>query len=296
MGLSLKTICFFIVFSTTLMPVFAQQTQVFDTILIRSRFSDDLTFRLNDEVLKKVSFSQSHPVNVELNGKHLLGDFGSSLFTMVSGIGLSNSKNDVRLKFSTRMKCEDSKHNLEINLFCIGDLEKYRQQYGNDDGTSSMDISRTAYVNWEAGAIGEIFRKDAKIGEFDLIKYPKYENISTNDPLESIQIPLENPVVEVSGNETNTVDKEMDYSIMGEIYGKNFRLAGVLKEKRFWLYHDDSLKVILQLASTGKIVKERKSYALVDKDMSPSETAYWLKIALYNAYLYEVVTKNRYDW
>ena len=70
-------ICF--LFFQTNSSIHAQLSKEFDSIVIRNDPKYDLTYRINDEYLKKVSLSKSHPKLVQMKGKHVLGDLGSGL-------------------------------------------------------------------------------------------------------------------------------------------------------------------------------------------------------------------------
>ncbi len=159
--------------------------------MIRNDPKHDLTYRINDEYLKKVSLSKSHPKLVEIKGKHVLGDFGSGLLTLVSGVGVENTKENVDLKFTSKLKCQDDKYNWTVNLFVKGLMEKHRSRHSTEGGGFSMDIDRYASVNWDIGARGEFIKNNIKIGDFILIKRPKFGKLTKNDPLEFLNDSVE---------------------------------------------------------------------------------------------------------
>jgi hypothetical protein len=284
-------ICF--LFFQTNSSIHAQLSKKFDSILIRNNPKYDLTYRINDEYLKKVSLSKSHPKLAEIKGKHALGDFGSGLLTLVSGVGVGNTKENVDLKFTSKIKCQDHKYNWTINLFVNGLMEKQRSRYRTESGGFSMDVDRYASVNWDIGARGEIIKDNIKIGDFILIKRPKFKKLANNNPLEflSDSIGELDPVEEVEES-----DDERTYAVYGQVHNQNFSIVASVKNKRFWLFQDEKLKAVLQLPHTVRLVEDKMTYALLDPGMTSLEMTYWLKLGLYNAYLASIVDRTEYNW
>jgi len=285
-------ICF--LFFQTNSSIHAQLSKEFDSILIRNNPKYDLTYRINDEYLKKVSLSKSHPKLAEIKGKHALGDFGSGLLTLVSGVGVGNTKENVDLKFTSKIKCQDDKYNWTINLFVNGLMEKHRSRYSTESGGFSMDVDRYASVNWDIGARGEIIKDNIKIGDFILIKRPKFKKLANNNPLEFLNDSLGelDPIEE----EEEESDDERTYAIYGQVHNQNFSIVASVKNKRFWLFQDKKLKAVLQLPRTVRLAEDKMTYALVDPDMTSLEMTYWLKLGLYNAYLASIVNRTEYNW
>lgn len=287
---------FFLFFQTN-SSIHAQLSKEFDSILIRKSIKNDLTYRINDEYLKKVSLSKSHPKLAEMKGKHVLGDFGSGLLTLVSGVGVGNTKENVDLKFTSKLKCQDDKYNWTINLFVNGLMEKHRSRQSTESGGFSMDVDRYASVNWDIGARGEILNNNSKIGDFILIKRPKFKKLANNNPLEFLSDSLgeEDPIKEEEEEEEES-DIERTYAIYGQVHNQNFSIVASVKNKRFWLFQDKKLKAVLQLPRTVNFVEDKTTYALLDPDMTSLEMTYWLKLGLYNAYLASIVDRTEYNW
>lgn len=283
-------ICF--LFFQTNSNVHAQVTKEFDSILIRNVPKYDLTYRIDDEYLKRVSLTKTHPKPDQLKGKHMLGDFGSGLLTLVSGIGMENTKENIDLKFTSKLKCKDDKYNWTINLFAKGFMEKSRSRYDTESGGVSMSIDRFASVNWDIGARGEIIKNNIKIGDFILIKSPEFKKLAKNDPLEF----LHDSISEAVPSEQEEPEDDRTYTIHGELHNQSFSIVGSVKNRRFWLFQDKKLKAVLQLPKTVRLVEDKNTYALIDPDMSSLEMTYWLKLGLYNAYLCSIVNKSNYHW
>jgi len=283
---------FFLFFQSN-SSIHAQLSKEFDSILIRKNPKYDLTYRINDEYLKKVSLSKSHPKLAQMKGKHVLGDFGSGLLTLVSGVGVGNTKENVDLKFTSIIKCQDDKYNWTINLFVNGLMEKHRSRHSTESGGFSMDVDRYASVNWDVGAKGEILKNNIKIGDFILIKRPKFKKLTNNNPLEFLSDSLEevDPI-----EEKEESDDERTYAIYGQVHNQNFSIVASVKNKRFWLFQDKKLKAVLQLPRTVRFVEDKTTYALLDPDMTSLEMTYWLKLGLYNAYLASIVERTQYNW
>lgn len=286
-------IFFFLLFFPIHSNIHAQESEKFDSIRIRNNPKYDLTYRIDDEYLQNVSLSATkHPKPVQLKGKHILGDFGSGLLTLVSGVGVGNTKENIDLKFTSKLTCKDDKHNWTLNLYTKGLMEKHRSRYGTDSGGFSMDIERSANVNWDLGAKGEILKNNIKVGDFILIKQPRFEKLSNNNPLEflSDSLALDSTVDEQASNYQRT------YTIIGQLHNQNFNIKADLKTKRYWLFQDKKLKAVLQLPRTVRFVEDKNTYALLDPTMSGTERTYWLKLALFNAYLSTILNKSVYNW
>ena len=290
---ALFLICF--LFFQTNSSIHAQLTKEFDSILIRKSIKNDLTYRINDEYLKKVSLSKSHPQLAQMKGKHLLGDFGSGLLTLVSGVGVGNTKENVDLKFTSKLKCQDDKYNWTINLFVNGLMEKHRSRHSTESGGFSMDVDRYASVNWDLGAKGEIMKNNVKIGDFILIKRPKFKKLANNDPLEFLSDSV-GEVDPIEEEEEEKSDDERTYAVYGQVHNQNFSIVASVKNKRFWLFQDKKLKAVIQLPRTVRFVEDKTTYALLDPDMTSVEMTYWLKLGLYNAYLARIVDRTEYNW
>ena len=284
----------FIFFQTNSI-IHAQLSKEFDSIAIRNDPKYDLTYKINDEYLKKVSLSKSHPNLVKMKGKHVLGDFGSGLLTIISGVGVGNTKENVDLKFASKIKCPDNKYNWTINLYVKGLMEKSRSRYSTESGGFSMDIDRHASVNWDIGARGEIIKNNIKIGDFILIKGPKFKKLANNDPLGFLSDSVDS-IGDIDLKKEEKTDNEETYTIYGQLYNHNFRIVANVKNKRFWLFHDKKLKAVLQLPRTVNYAMDMTTYALLDPDMSSVEMTYWLKLGLYNAYLARIVNRTEYNW
>lgn len=289
-------ICF--IFFQTNSIIHAQLSQSFDSIVIRNDPKYDLTYKIQDEYLKKVSLSHTkHPKPVQLKGKHVLGDFGSGLLTLISGVGVGNTKENIDLKFTSKTRCKDDKYDWTINLFVKGFMEKSRSRYSTESGGHSMDIDRYANVNWDIGANGEILKDNNKIGDFILIKQPNFDKLAKNNPLEFLNDSLgKSDSLEEEEKEEETQANEKSYTIYGQLYNQNFSMVASLKIRRFWLFQDKKLKAVIQLPRTVRFAEDKNTYALVDPDMSGLEKTYWLKLGLYNAYLATIINKSEYNW
>lgn len=287
-----KNIASALLFMLSNLTLSAQSTKTFDSIAIRNNPQKELTYRVQNDLLNKVQFSKSHPKHVQIKGKHVFGDFGRGLLTLVSGVSVGNTKEDVDLKFTSRVKCNEEKYNWTVNLFVKGLYEKERNRYSTESGGFSMDIDRYAEINWDRGANGEIVRKEKRIGEFVLIKRPKFDKLSKNDPLEF----LNDSVPDLHESDNISTSDERSYVIYGSLYNRDFSIVANTKKERYWLFSDGKLKTVLQLPLSKRLVEDKNTYALLDPDMSDLEATYWIKLALYNAYLGEIITKSSYNW
>ena len=173
-------------------------------------------------------------------------------------------------------------------------MEKHRSRYSTESGGFSMDVDRYASVNWDIGARGEIIKDNIKIGDFILIKRPKFKKLANNNPLEFLNDSLGelDPIEE----EEEESDDERTYAIYGQVHNQNFSIVASVKNKRFWLFQDKKLKAVLQLPRTVRLAEDKMTYALVDPDMTSLEMTYWLKLGLYNAYLASIVNRTEYNW
>lgn len=292
MNLTLRhfAICSLLILSNLTLK--AQSHIAFDSIAIKNIPHQNLTFKIQDDLLKKVSFKKSNPKHVQIEGKHVFGDFGRGLLTLVSGVGVENTKEDVDLKLTSIVKGHEEKYNWTVNLFVKGLYTKERSRYSTESGGFSMDIDRHASIHWEGGANGEIIWREKKIGEFVLIKRPNFDKLTNDDPLEF----LNDSVQEANELPTMGAKKERSYVIYGSLLNQNFSVVADTKNEKYWLFSDGNLKSILQLPLTKSLSDDNNGYILLHPDMSAIEATYWIKLALYNAYLEEILSKTEYNW
>ena len=278
--------------------VFAQSNGiVFDTIKIRKISNSELIFKVEDALLNKVSISDFHPVPIQIKGKHVFGDFGRGLLTMVSGIGVENTKNDIDLKITSNIRCKENKFNWKIHLYCKGTMFKDRVRNSNEDGGFSMSVDREAHIYWDKGIRGEIMKGDSKIGEFLLIKYTNLDAIMNQNPLEILQELKNNKLAQDAKLDANkAISTKSDFTILGEFGGKNFSVVSNVKLKRYSVFQDKNIKAILQLPFTNQGPEARNRIVLLQPNMTDWEATYWIRLALYNEYLLETLHKSHFSW
>lgn len=275
----------------------AQNTDVlYDSISVASFDHKTLKFTLNDSLLKEVNFSLSHPKHAKIKTKHILGDAGKGMLSLISGFSLENSKNDVDLKLKAKIKSKESKSGWEIDLFCKGEIGKEFDRNTNEDGGHSLSIDHFAQVNWDQGASGEIKKENSKIGEFILIKYPKNTDISSKGPIEFLD-EFKKKNLEQGDLESNHIphNASNDFAIIGELYGVDFKVVTNMRKQKYWVFQDQIIKSVLQ--TSGKRNSFGKNYhLLVHPEISAWEATYWMKISLLAVFLNRTISSGYYTW
>ena len=252
---------------------------------------------MNDSLLKKVTFSRSHPKHTQIKGKHVLGDFGRGMLTMISGFSQEDTKNNVDLKFDIKLKSKQSKFSWNINLFCKGQIGKDLDRYQTEDGGHSLSIDHFAHVNWDQGVSGEIANENSKIGEFVLIKYPKFDQKSSKGPMEFLDELKKRNIHQndfESKNSESTTNH--DFAIIGELHGIDFKVVTNMRKQKFWVFQGDTIKAILEKSNSGGNSFGKNYFILVHPEISALESIYWLKTALLAEYLNQTLSTTYYKW
>jgi len=273
-----------------------EQGLVYDSIQVKAYDGQKFKFVLDDPLLKKVSISKSHPKHVQLKGKHVFGDVGRGMLTVISGIGTEDSKEDIDLKFINRIRCKERKFDWDINIYCKGTIDNELNRDKNEDGGFSLSIDHYAYINWDQGVTGEIMKGEQKIGEFILIKNLN-SAISFTGPMAFL-----NELNLKYTKDNDSSDKKMeeihinDYAIIGELYGQKFSVINDFEKKRCSIYQDKIIKTILQTSAHENSTSGDKYFLLKNQEVSEWESTYWSKLALFFEYLNQTVKVNSYSW
>lgn len=286
------------IIAVTLSPSMKAQDQgvVYDSLKVKSFDGQKFKFVLEDSLLKKVSITISHPKHVKIKGKHVFGDLGRGMLTIMSGIGTEDSKEDIDLKFITRIRCKERKFDWNINIYCRGTMDKELNRNQNEDGGFSLSVDHYAYINWDQGVWGEILKGEQKIGEFILIKNMN-SNISFNGPLSFL-----NELNQKYTKEGDTEDEKMkgininDYAIIGDLYGQKFRVIHNSEEKRISIHQNNSIKTKLQALDSSPSSSGQNYFLFKDSEVSEWESTYWSKLALFFEYLNRTVKTSSYEW
>ena len=287
----------FLFISLFVNAVMAQNTDVlFDSISVASFDHKILKFTLNDSLLKEVSFSLSHPKHAKIKTKHILGDAGQGMLSLISGFSLENSKNDTDLKLKAKIKSKESKSGWEIDLFCKGEIGKEFDRYRTEEGGHSLSIDHFAQVNWDKGVSGEIKKENSKIGEFILIKYPKNADISSKGPIEFLD-EFKKKSLKEKDLEANHIQNNAgnDFAIIGELYGVDFKVVTNMRKQKYWVFQDQIIKSILQ-TSDKRNSFGNNYHLLIHPEMSIREATYWMKITLVAAFLNRTISSGYYTW
>lgn len=298
MKYSFNIIFTFILVLTVNVQISAQDlNKEFDTLKVKSLEGDKIKFTLNDSLLKKVTISKSHPKHAKIKGKHVFGDLGRGMLTLVSGIGTEDSKDNIDIQFINRIKCRDSRFDWEIKIYCKGTIENELNRNRNDDGGVSLSVDHYAYIDWSQGVWGEIMKENKKIGEFILVRNLNSKNISFTGPLMFLN-DLNNDFIKKNKSENEKLQglNINNYSIIGELYGQKFKVIKDFELQRDMIYQDKTLKTILQASEYEKYSAKKVYFLLKDPDISTWELTYWAKLSLFFEYLNLTLQVDNYNW
>jgi len=295
--LSLYSILPFLFISLFADCVAAQNNEAFfDSIPVASFDHKILKFKLNDSLLKEVSFPLSRPKKVKIKTKHILGDVGKGMLTLISGFGLENSKYNQDLRFDAKIESKESKSGWEVDLYCKGDIGTELDRYRTEEGGVSLSVDHYAYVDWDQGASGKILKDNSQIGEFVLIKYPKNTEESSKEPLEFLdELKKKNSDEETSEAENIGHPVSNDFAIIGKLYGVDFKVVTNMRKQKYWIFQDQTTKAIVQTSVTRNSFG-KNYHLLLNPEISIWESTYWTKISLLALFLNRTIQTDHYKW
>lgn len=277
--------------------VSAQNNEVlFDSISVASYDHKILKFTLNDSLLHEVRFPLSRPKKSKIKTKHILGDVGQGMLTLISGFGLENTKNNEDLRFDVKIESKESKSGWDVDLFCKGDIGKEIDRYRTEEGGVSLSVDHFAYIDWDQGVSGKIMKNNAKIGEFILIKYPKNTEGSTKGPLEFLdELKKKNPDEVTSESQNTGHPVSNDFAIIGELYGVDFKVVTNMRKQKYWIFQEQTTKAIVQTSITRNSFG-KNYHLLLNPENSIWESTYWTKISLLALFLQRTIETTYYKW
>lgn len=287
----------FMLISLTGQVIFAQNKEAFyDSISVKSFDHKILKFTLNDSLLKEVSFSLSHPTHTKIKAKHIFKDLGTGMLTLVSGVGLENTKNNVGLKFNSKIKSKEGKTGWELVLYCRGQKEKYLQRYNTAEGGHSLSIDHSAHINWDQSVSGEIKKGNSKIGEFVLIKYAKNMEASSKSPIDFLDDFKKKGLDDGENDNENAKHVANDFALIGNLYGVDFKVVTNMRKEKFWIFQGKTIKAILGVSEEGKNAFGKNYNLMVHPDISILESSYWIKMSLLSVFLNRTISTSYYKW
>jgi len=275
----------------------AQNNEVlFDSISVASFDHKILKFELNDSLLKEVRFPLSHPKKTKFKTKHILGDVGQGMLTLISGFGLDNTKNNEDLRFDVKIQSKESESGWEVDLYCKGDIGKELSRNRSEEGGVSLSVDHFAYIDWDQGVSGKIMKHKAKIGQFVLIKYPKNTEGSSEGPIEFLnELKKKNSDEDTSESQNLGQPVSHDFAIIGELYGVDFKVVTNMRKQKYWIFQDQTTKAIVQTSITRNSFG-KNYHLLLNPENSIWESTYWTKISLLALFLNRTIETNSYNW
>lgn len=292
----------FSVFAFLLLLLFAdtltaQNNEVlFDSIAVESFDHKILKFKLNDSLLKEVRFPLSHPKKSKIKTKHILGDVGQGMLTLISGFGMENTKDNEDLRFDAKIESEESKSGWELDLYCKGDIGKELDRYRTEEGGVSLSVDHFAYIDWDQGATGKILKDKSQIGEFVLIKYPKTTEGSSKGPIEFLdELKKKNLDGDTSEFQNTGHPTSHDFAIIGKLYGVDFKVVTNMRKQKYWIFQDQTTKAIVQMSNTRNSFG-KNYHLLLNPENSIWESTYWTKISLLALFLNRTIETTYYKW
>ena len=237
----------------------------------------EIQYRNNDIVLTK---DPSTPV---LNG------FGSYALTSLTGIGSSSGKEGY-WKVSGVIQCNDTLPDWSVNLFCEGYLQKDRERSRDDDGSWSIETTKTKVYYWDKKASGLITESVDTVGFFkiimgipedDLVK--KWYGFIFPERSDNQNFSSKN---NLHFNAYFSTGK--DYEIKGKFRNKNFIIIQNGANRKVWIFIDDLMACMFQgdIDYSGVSKKNRIiPYILINKEIPACDRRDIFRLAIMSRFM-----------
>jgi len=243
---------------------------------------------------EQISFSLKQPAIFKYKEKKTLGDVGSGLLTLATGLGSSSSK-EVIWKVDCNIEGNDSLPEWNISLFCEGDFEKSRERVRNDDGSFSIETQELKHLYWDKDATGSIIAGADTIGIFLIIMDPRVDSLLM--PW-SGDVYLSHDAQTTTGSGTiwswQSEVRDVDFGIIGTLHGRNFTLISNGSEFKTWIYISNEFRAIFCADKDDNFIRKKDRvmpYLLMGKDVPGNEIRELFRLAIMSRFLSNALTR-----
>ena len=251
-------------------------------------------YKFFDNGVKEIEYQANPDLFVKETKNSNLKDFGNFLMTQISGFGF-NSSADGYWKVSGTIQCGDTIPFWTVFMFCGGRVEKERERVRDDDGSWSVETSRTNFFFWDDNAGGILIEGLDTIGNFlidmdpdDDELYKKWAAVSfpaNHDDTDAT--PPKNSII-VPANAQGR-----DYELLGKYRNRNFALIHNGANRKVWIFLDDLPVCVFQgdFDYAGVKKKYRNTpYILLNKNILAGERRELFRLAIMSRYMNEYLS------
>ncbi len=264
----------------------------FDSVpVVKPKINGEL-YQFMDNGLKAIQYRNISNVLTKdsLTG---LRNFSSAVLTELTGIGTSSGKLGF-WNISGEINCNDSLPDWHVYLYCKGYQQKDRERTRDDDGSVSIQTTRTNVYFWNREATGAIIGGADTVGFFRIAI-----GIPDNDLVRKWQEFIF-PERSFSHKKIETgpyFSYGASYGITGKFNGKNFTLIENGKSRKAWIFFDDLPAGMFQgdIDYSGVRKKSRnKPYLMINKEIPSAERRYIFRLSIISRFMNNYMDLYRY--
>jgi hypothetical protein len=222
---------------------------------------------------RQIGLNMVNPVLITPEKKKGLKNFGSGLFTLMTGIN-SNTSTDGLWNFKGSLNYNSSEPSWNLDIYCSGYSEKQRERTRNSDGSSSVETNVTNVYKWEKGATGIIVAGADTAGYFRISMDPANDSV-----MKSL---AENVFAEDKGAKTNKPkfsaswipSPVADFGIEGQVNNQKFIMIRNGISRKVWIWENEKLLCIFQSDITEKGIAKKyriQPYFLIARGLKGEE-------------------------
>lgn len=254
--------------------------------MLKPKFTRSL-YTFEENGLKEIQIIDNNIEFIRYKPNAFLRDAGNGALTAITGIGFS-STTDGNWKISGTVQCNDSASDWKINLFCEGYIEKNRERIKDDDGSWTVETTKTNIYYWEKNASGLIIEDQDTVGYFVIVMNPREDTLmkSWSDYIlpekEVNDIPKSKIVVSWKPAPGN------DYGIVGRFRDKDFFIIRNGTDRVAWISIQNILRCKFQsgMDNPGIAKKYRiMPYILINNSIPGQERRDLFRLALLSTFL-----------
>lgn len=274
-------------------------TAGFDSIALQKPKEARPRYELTHPSITELSIKTKGPRRSRYTVGQAAGDAARQIFAGV--MGSFGSSQDVAWQLQGFIETNADSLNWQVDLFCPGELEKNSERVRNSDGSRSIQTEKTAVFHWDRGASGILLEKGDTIGRFIIRLHPQTDSLlaakaeglfEKEDPSQGK--PSRNRWMEAAMDELFT-----DYALAGTLHGKTMMLFYNARAGKSWIYTGDNLAAFFQsdkdvkgVVNVGKKAVRVRPYLLLSPNVSVTETADYLRLALVSRYIADAVAPS----
>ncbi len=246
-------------------------------------------YRFEENGVKEIQILDNHTELVRYKPNAFIRDVGNGALTALTGFGFS-STTDGNWKISGTIQCNDTLNDWLINMFCEGYLQKDRERVRDDDGSWSVETSKTNVYYWEKNASGLIMESQDTIGYFLIIMNPREDTLmkTWSDFILPERVVNDNVKSKFSVVVSWKPVPGNDYGVVGKFRNKDFFIIHNGTDHKAWISIDNILRCKFQsdLDYPGLSKKYRiMPYLLINNNISGQDRRDLFRLAILSCFL-----------